>query len=137
MRTFKRPLCFVREKETEDSFPQQYRTELGPKEPPSLLESLVNWHIRTNLVPSPMELRGWCLQAAGVPGSPASFSFPGSYLCSSGSRRCCLLKHKSGCHRFSGLKYESDCSRLSPRRQCNLSNSKMPIGIKDLGKAED
>lgn len=36
-----------------------------------------------------------------------------------------------------GLNKNQDCSRLSPRRQCNLSNSKMPIGVKDLGKAED
>lgn len=39
-----------------------------------------------------------------------------------------------------GLNKNQDCSRLSPRRQCNLSNSKkkkMPIGVKDLGKAEN
>lgn len=36
-----------------------------------------------------------------------------------------------------GLNKNQDCSRLSPCRQCNLSNSKMPIGVKDLGKAED
>lgn len=36
-----------------------------------------------------------------------------------------------------GLNKNQDCSRLSPRRQCNLSNSEMPIGVKDLGKAEN
>jgi hypothetical protein len=35
------------------------------------------------------------------------------------------------------LNKNQDCSRLSPCRQCNLSNSKMPIGVKDLGKAKD
>lgn len=99
----KRPLCPVREKEQGDSFPQQYWSGLGPKEPASELERVVNKNIRLSGRFLP---KGWgngLHKPLGIPGFPHSQSSPFPVCVLPGSRCCCLLQHMSHCADVLGL----------------------------------
>lgn len=132
---FKRPLCPVREKEQEiPFFPQQYWSGLGPKEPASELERVANKNIRLSgrlLKDGGMVCTSlWASLALPIPSSPLP-------VCAlPGSRCCCLSNTCLIAADVLGLN-KNQIARSSPGRQCHLSNSEVPIGVKDLQRAED